>query len=331
MYDIFCAQTYSEKDLWVYDDSTEPSWFMLSASDDDPRVHYLWSPERLTIGAKRNALVAASSGDVIVTQDDDDWYSPVYISAMMNRLGDYDLAKLVVWDSVSAYDKSRWRWDTRRHGSPCYSVTGSGLAKRVIDFAPDRKALESALLGYGFSYVYPRETWEHLGSFPDINSSEDLVFIHQIVKNGGRVNLIGDCPHLALHTLHPKSTSSIFPQTRLSGPPDSALPTEIGGEHRSFWSRLWGSGTIQFEAGKTYTVLALVKQAHTSAEVQNRIKGYGTIVSYTDPAVGPETPRPGYRYVKTVIRVTTSGSIPRKVPAPFSVVDKSEIIVVNTI
>jgi hypothetical protein len=335
LYSVFCSQTYPNKDLWVYDDSREPSQYMLAMDQNDPRVHYLWSPDRISIGEKRNALVATSPGDVIAHFDDDDLYLPNFLTTMMARLIDYDLAKLTVWDSVSAFDKSRWRWDTRQHGGSCYAVTGSGPARRVVDFMPDRSALETALLGYGFSYVYPRSSWEKCGGFPDINASEDLVFIRALARCGGRIALIPDCPHLVLHTLHRQSTSNIFPQKKLWGPVDTALMVDADeSAPKGFWGRLsghlWG-GSFAFSAGKTYRVTALVKNNHPAREIANRAAAYGVVTSYIDPASDRGAPRPGYRYVETVIRVTVPGSTPRKVPAPFSAMDKSEIITVTAL
>ena len=58
---------------------------------------YTHVTERLTIGEKRNRLIAASSGQVIVHFDDDDYYAPCYVEWMLRQLGDHDLVKLVGW------------------------------------------------------------------------------------------------------------------------------------------------------------------------------------------------------------------------------------------
>jgi glycosyltransferase involved in cell wall biosynthesis len=48
-----------------------------------PNIHYIHMPEKLTIGAKRNLLNVKSCGDVIVAMDDDDYYPPERVSAVI--------------------------------------------------------------------------------------------------------------------------------------------------------------------------------------------------------------------------------------------------------
>lgn len=51
----------------------------------DERVHYIYSPERMSIGEKRNLALARSSGDVMITWDDDDLYRTHRISTQVRR------------------------------------------------------------------------------------------------------------------------------------------------------------------------------------------------------------------------------------------------------
>lgn len=48
-----------------------------------PNVHYIHMHEKLTIGAKRNLLNVKSCGDIIVAMDDDDYYPPERITAVV--------------------------------------------------------------------------------------------------------------------------------------------------------------------------------------------------------------------------------------------------------
>ena len=48
-----------------------------------PNVHYIYLPEKLTIGAKRNMLNMKSCGDIIIAMDDDDYYPPERVPAVI--------------------------------------------------------------------------------------------------------------------------------------------------------------------------------------------------------------------------------------------------------
>lgn len=326
LYSVFAAQTYPYRDLWIYDDSPQPSQFFSWLVD--PRVHYFWGPERASIGAKRNYLIEQSGGEYIAHFDDDDFYARDYLAMMLSIIGSADLVKLAVWDSISAYDNSMWRWDTRATSETCYAVTGSGPATRLVDCTESRDAIEAALLGYGFSYVYPRATWA-AGPFEDINLGEDLTFVRALGQRGGTVAFVDDHPDSVLHTLHAQSTSRIYPQTRISGPADDEMGVESVAPKGSWF----GSWRVRLRAGRTYRVVALVKDSHTGDELLRRAAAYGQVLGLLDPATARGvSPAPaGYRYIDATIRVTTSCAIPRKVPPPFSALDKSALVQVTSV
>lgn len=48
-----------------------------------PNVHYIHLTDKLTIGAKRNLLNVKSCGDIIVAMDDDDYYPPERVTAVV--------------------------------------------------------------------------------------------------------------------------------------------------------------------------------------------------------------------------------------------------------
>jgi glycosyltransferase involved in cell wall biosynthesis len=75
------AQTYPlDRIEWlVYDDGTDKIADLLAPTSPliaGLRVRYFSSDVKLNIGAKRNFLHAQASGEIIVTMDDDDYYSP---------------------------------------------------------------------------------------------------------------------------------------------------------------------------------------------------------------------------------------------------------------
>jgi len=50
---------------------------------DIPNVRYIYSPEKQTIGTKRNRLNSEARGDIIVAMDDDDYYPPERVSSVV--------------------------------------------------------------------------------------------------------------------------------------------------------------------------------------------------------------------------------------------------------
>lgn len=79
------AQNYPKKRMeWIIlDDGSDPVEDLFKGLDL-PNVYYVKLPEKLTIGAKRNLLNKKSCGDVIVAMDDDDYYPPERVSAVIN-------------------------------------------------------------------------------------------------------------------------------------------------------------------------------------------------------------------------------------------------------
>lgn len=77
------SQTYPrEKMEWViYDDGQEEVRDLFEAAKDNlPKLHFIWSEEKMTLGEKRNKLNEEAKGDIIVAMDDDDFYFPERIT-----------------------------------------------------------------------------------------------------------------------------------------------------------------------------------------------------------------------------------------------------------
>lgn len=100
-YRYFCNQDYPyPKNLFwcVLDDSEQkPSTLFHTSLQALPNVQYKHHAGKLLIGRKRNMLneMALSLGaDIICAMDDDDWYSPSYVSEMVDLLmgSDFPLA-----------------------------------------------------------------------------------------------------------------------------------------------------------------------------------------------------------------------------------------------
>ena len=183
LYTAFQTQDHPDKDLWILDDSPTPSpFFVHKLHNKDPRVNYIHRPERLTIGDKRNRLIAASAGSVVAHFDDDDWYAPTYLSSMVGALvqTNADFVKCSIW-------KERREKDNHR---------------RTMDARQNRHA---NLWGYGFSYMYRRFACTR-ASFP-LNNNEDYAFLQALRAAGLKAELVDHCADLVVHILHGRNTS----------------------------------------------------------------------------------------------------------------------------
>ena len=214
LYRCFAEQTHEPRELLVYDDSPAPSPFFAALSD--ARVRYLHAPARLTIGEKRNRLIELAHGDVIAQFDDDDHYAPGYLAAMGAALGGADLVKLSGWFALSIPDDAFFFWDTAHNHALHYKV-GDGALGFVTSgqFKPDFAARN--VDGYGFSYVFRRAVVDRLGAtaFPAQNFGEDLPFVRALRAAGATIRHVDDDAGLAVHLLHNRNSSVIFPQYRL--------------------------------------------------------------------------------------------------------------------
>jgi len=182
LYEVFRAQTYPHRDLWILDDDTEtPSPFFAQLGQKDPRVHYRHVKERLCTGYKRNALIQESTGSIIVHFDDDDWYRTSYIDSMVAKLvaSNADLVKLGTWNVHRQKDGHRW---TERSRSP------------------------GDMWGYGFSYVYRRHVATRI-KFPNLYCGEDMMFVTALMHVGMKAVLVMDNPEWVEHLIHGSNTS----------------------------------------------------------------------------------------------------------------------------
>jgi len=258
--------------LVVVDTGREPSAFFQKVAIKDPSVVYRYYPvsdskhDRLqawarlrnpnrnipapmmyepapnvwSLGLKRNVAAATAAGCIMAHFDDDDLYSPEYLSHMVRKLREQAKfsanvsAQAVAEDAPEAADAPACRSDESIPAEPpgdgerddlAFEVPAlvtlkewhlfdfSGLRFRHIDPATDpdvphswRKAM---MMGYGFSYVYTRAAWE-LQAFPDREDCEDDIFIEKLQKK--RAEAVGLIPlpskeaGLVAHSFHTDNT-----------------------------------------------------------------------------------------------------------------------------
>lgn len=94
-------QTYpkDKRELIIYDDSDYPCYFESS----DRSVKYKYDNFKRTIGYKRNYLNTQAKGDIIVWQDDDDYYFPDRIEKTVEAILQHDV-NLIGVKTTTMYD-----------------------------------------------------------------------------------------------------------------------------------------------------------------------------------------------------------------------------------
>jgi glycosyltransferase involved in cell wall biosynthesis len=172
----FDAQTYPFRELWVLDDSDEPSSFF--ARMQDARLHYEWIPAGapLVTGDKRNLLLYRAQAPVIAQFDDDDWYAPTYLEIMLQRMhrADADFVTLRNWNE---------------------RIESSG---EMYTFEPQH---ECEIWGWGFTYMFRRSVVSRV-SFPSLVRGQDWPFAHAVRSAGLKTLLIEDGAAWVAHGLH---------------------------------------------------------------------------------------------------------------------------------
>jgi glycosyltransferase involved in cell wall biosynthesis len=206
------AQTYPNIEWLVLDDSPDPSRSLASLSH--PRIRYEHVASRLTIGEKRNRLIAKARGVFITHFDDDDYYAPGFLEMMVSSLETHqaDFVNLCSWYLFDVRHDLFGFWYLRQTTGLHYLCYADGL--RLGQFTAQNNApLLNNHLGYGFTYVYRRALWE-ANPFKAMDWGEDMQFV---TAAAARFRLISleDQTGLVLHVLHANSSSSCFPQYRL--------------------------------------------------------------------------------------------------------------------
>jgi glycosyltransferase involved in cell wall biosynthesis len=85
---MYEQQTYPKHRMeWVIlDDGVDKvEDLFLEASKKIPNIRYIYEPDKMLIGAKRNRLNAESAGSIIIAMDDDDYYPPERVSHVVAR------------------------------------------------------------------------------------------------------------------------------------------------------------------------------------------------------------------------------------------------------
>jgi glycosyltransferase involved in cell wall biosynthesis len=202
-------QRWSCLEWLVEDDSPEPSQFMQRLRE--PWIIYRHTARRHSVGYKRNTLVARAKGQYIAHFDDDDYYSPRYVSHMMDLLLSHraDICKLSGFFLLHHKLDTFAYWDLLVKTGIHFVWTDTSIKSHFLR-DQDNAHLANTHYGYGFSYVYKKSIWCGSG-FPDLNWNEDVTFVHAAGQDIS-IKMIPDQIGLCLHLVHDESTSKCFPQ-----------------------------------------------------------------------------------------------------------------------
>ena len=208
----FRGQDYANIEWLVLDDSPRPDRPLADLNDNN--ISYQHVDGKMSIGEKRNILIEKARGDIIVQFDDDDYYAPNYVSAMVAALvaRDADLINLRGWFLYDLRSRFFGYWDLTRKEGPHYRCDQAGVASIMLS-PGNNAAFENNHFGFGFSYAFKRKVWESV-RFPEIDWNEDGEFSLG-ARSKFKVDGFHDTTGLCLHLLHPGSSSRCFPQYHL--------------------------------------------------------------------------------------------------------------------
>ncbi len=208
-YKGLCAQTFTDWEWLVDDDSPIPSSFMTSLSD--PRVRYHHDPTSRSVGNKRNDLIERSESDTIVHFDDDDYYAPNYLASMIStmRQANADFIKLSSYYLYSTLTGTVAYWNMHITKGLHFAWDGGDVQPVILTNENNQGFIEN-YLGYGFSYVYKRSLWG-AQRYPDESGPEDGKFLRS-VYHGRNLLCVDDQMGICIHVLHGKNLSFCYPQ-----------------------------------------------------------------------------------------------------------------------
>ena len=339
-YKIFASQDYPEKEMLVLDESKDPSPFFSGLGD--PRVRYWHEPmERgdvTKIGTTRNKLIERARGVFVMHGDDDDWYHSSWASTLLSRLGVADLVKSVVWRCLVESEGTMWEWDTRSMGGTHYALKGDTTPTAVQVDPEEAPMLADAYLdGFGWSYVYRRDLAQQF-PFP-AEGTEDYPWVRTCREHGANVVHLADVSPLAVHTVHAKSGSILFPQRSLGAFRGGLGAATLSLRDMARWRMLGAVGTmtelpegkkIAIVPGVTYSVLASVDDKHTLKALTTRAESWGLSITQARDNVdasefGVKPAPKGQRLVHTVGKATRAATMPWKVPK-FVLTDHTTVV-----
>jgi glycosyltransferase involved in cell wall biosynthesis len=218
------AQSEQNFEWLILDDGPVPSAYFVQLSDSRIRYHHLPGPKML-VSAKRNWLCERAAAPVIAQFDDDDYYAPGYLAAMLARLaaGGADITKLSAWFVYSAQLKRLGYWDSASTLGLHFTFGPEPVLNAFFNQTPPDN-MKNNYAGYGFSYVFKKTMWQ-TAPFPHVEYASDYGFVAAALAKGCRLDHFADTEGLCLHILRTDNMSKSFPQYLL---PDFMLEKLFG-------------------------------------------------------------------------------------------------------
>ena len=158
----FLDQDYRHRELIIVDDGPEPIEDLVPR---DPRIHYLWSRSRRSIGAKRNLACELATGDYLMCWDDDDWFGPDRITCQVTPMltERFDATVLLTGYMLDLADNCFWHQDPEGPGGLfCQGANWGTLA-------------------------WSRKWWAKGLRYPDHSLAEDVALQESLVRHGAHI------------------------------------------------------------------------------------------------------------------------------------------------
>jgi glycosyltransferase involved in cell wall biosynthesis len=194
----FLDQTWWPAELLIMDDAECRSF---DAAPREASIRYWLHEQRLTIGAKRNALCKEARGEFIIHFDSDDWSDPQRIDDQVERL-------LTTHTEVTGYHSLLF-WSMK-------SERG-----RLWDAAPrpvhNKPGTITAPVVTGTSLCYRRRWWER-HQFENRQTMEDTVFGAAAHKEGV-LSSVDSRGLIVARAEHGENTSTARDISKLTGWP----------------------------------------------------------------------------------------------------------------
>lgn len=168
--ELWCRQTYEERELIVVDDGDDG---LEAALPRDPRIVYLRAPARESIGGKRNRACERARGEVVVQWDDDDWYGPARLAVQVEPILDGG-ADVTAFRCDTVLDLPAWEW-----------------------WSPDASAHARLFVGdvHGGTLAFRRKLWVRGSRYPDRSIAEDAWLLSDVLRRGARLHRLDGRGH----------------------------------------------------------------------------------------------------------------------------------------
>lgn len=183
---MFNKQSYKNKELVIVDDSKRKDLVTERKCAKSKNMTYIFLNEKHSIGKKRNIGTQHSSGDIIMTWDDDDYNAPTRIENQLN--------------AFIRSNKCMMVYNTCTY----YSIPQQTLFK----FS---KKIHDQIWRYGYlgcSLMFYKTIWKYV-KFPNVSFQEDIMFIENALQKGFTIATMNIPKNDFVYVKHINSTMAV--------------------------------------------------------------------------------------------------------------------------